>query len=428
MGFYTDTQDASTPTNRLKYFEGTVTYNTKLYRMQNGSGEINGRWKGGQQSPNRNYRMGLWAYRFSLKNPAVSIGEYDLFPNKEGLSTSFLAVTGSDYQPEIVKNLDLIVLLNGIQDNGSGTITGSASSIISQPQHIAKLLSLEWNGSSWTGGNFDSSTYSATHFSHSNTGANYYRLVGGVTSGTAQRNRLLAAIGQELQVFFARVNGTNDFAMYSLGVSANPVAQITDKDIIDLSVGITDKSGVVNIAKASFYKDLTRPDFIETVSQGGENNYANFLELRYDDGGLGQAISAKSKQLYGENELGKKTYDWISDTISMRNTLKAIMGINQAPPVFVEMDIPLIKFSALKLYDIVTITTPQLPMFEGANTRGYRPIYNTNEQILADTDNETFHGYSYRASIISIKYDLMQRALPIINLRLRLLLNEGDPT
>lgn len=401
-----------------------VTFNVKQTKQQLGiSTETSDFWEDGTVATEE-IALQLYACIYTDNGtPPVSV--YAL-PN--GLATSYFTLThdNANFTAPDMSGLDFIFEIDGIEDDSSGTITGVANQLITLPHHVARLLTYNYNGTNWVNNIYDSSTYSGTHTRLSATGY-YSRSVAGASNGVVRARQLLNDVMNEHACYLTKVNTTNKLALYAWGTQQAIAFNIYDIDILDFRYTVADRSTIVNVARGSYYKKLTSLNERRVLAQGGEKSYSGYLEYRYNDASLGQAISANSYTLFSDNENIKDTYNYVADAITMRNILHGILSRNQLPSELVEVTLPLHKFSTLKLWDVVKIITSQLPQTGGTNPDPLPSVYNAGEEIIYNTDDQLVLAKPYRGQVLKLDYDL-SRDVPSVTVLINLLINKADPT
>jgi hypothetical protein len=411
---------------RVAYREGNLGVDTerKTIKQKKGIESENGEWINSTPAFQEKLALELYACTYTDNGtPPVSV-----YALANGLATSYFTLThdNANFTAPDMSSLDFIFEIDGIEDDSSGTITGVANQLITLPHHVAELLTYNYDGSNWVNNIYDSSTYSGTHTRLSATGY-YSRSVAGASNGVVRARQLLNDVMNEHACYLTKVNTTNKLALYAWGTQQAIAFTIYDIDILDFRYTVADRSTIVNVARGSYYKKLTSLNERRVLAQGGEKSYSGYLEYRYNDASLGQAISANSYTLFSDNENIKDTYNYVADATTMRNVLHGILSRNQLPSELVEVTLPLHKFSTLKLWDVVKVITSQLPQTGGTNPDPLPSVYNAGEEIIYNTDDQLVLAKPYRGQVLKLDYDL-SRDVPSVTVLINLLINKADPT
>ena len=112
--------------------------------------------------------------------------------------------TVSGYDATDLTKLDCVFTIEGLNDDGSGTITGTPGTTLTNPIHALKLLSME-PGAPWATPVLDADAFSASHAVF-NAGNNYYRELSGSTEGRQNRTTIMVSIARDTAVRVALVN------------------------------------------------------------------------------------------------------------------------------------------------------------------------------------------------------------------------------
>ncbi len=379
-----------------------------------------------QTSSSDSYIYGFYGLKFT--DTAYSAGNslglgYASFEISQ--NTTPATYTNAYVNPD-VSNLDFIVEIDGILDDSRGTITGSASSIITAPHYIAELLTLTWNGTVWS---TSVAAANDTHKALTTTTHPFYRKVTGRTDGRISVKELLQSIAWETCCTIVH-NGQSAgtyLKVYAYGTTETVQATFSDDDIVISSLEIQGRESVINRCQIAYKRLLTNADFVEYISQGGDRNYSGFLDMYYNDGGAGEAISADSYALYGERVLAENRLNWIGDETSAKGVAKCILTDCEQPKAYARFSVPYWKASELTLMDLIALHSAQLPSFYGTTTDAELPTYGGYEvDILAGRDFRRFKRYKGR--IVGLQYYFSEGGATRAEITAQLLTNQFDPS
>ena len=348
-----------------------------------------------------------------------------------GVSEVLLTSDGSVTAIPTLSDIDILLKVDGLQDDGSGTITGSANAIINEPHELFKLLTSSYNGSTWSVGNFDTSKYSGTHGQFNDSTEPYYRQLSGHATGEITLEQLARVICEDSQCKLVKFSASsNDIGLYAIGTNIASSALITDDDIIELQYETRDLKSVVNDARISYNPSLTNFQPIDAFQQRRERGYESFKHLGYNDSGTGQHISAVSEDLFGIRELQDTRNNWINNEAQIENIARLILSKSDLPSEDVRLTLPYQKYNTLEPYDVVSIASPELPTFYGAFQDPDKYNFTTggtqNQEVTTTNPGRNLRAKEYRAQIYEIRYNFKEQ--PTMEIRCKLLIHPNDPT
>lgn len=352
--------------------------------------------------------------------------------NSEGKGHSVFEVTqaSSGYADRDVPDisaLDFIVAISGLVDDGSGTITGTPSSRLNTTKEAIALLSREWNGSTWAdSGKFDFSAYSDTHTVAETTTHTYYRTPNGATIGEVTFERWLTEICRNTACRpVLQRDGT--IGIYYWGATLATSLVLTQENSKIVRVTTLDSSYVVNRVKFGYQRDLGQLNGARVLTEDNSGDYAKTIEWYSGAHATATSLIGDSETLYGKRTAATVNYDWISDQISAELLTRFLLSTYNAPPVYVDIEVPLSEISGIELMNVVEIKHPALPCFFGSSPNTQQPHYNGTEADVLNGFNLT-RAKRYRAQIEGITTDFSEDMIPTATLTTRLLLNRKDPT
>ena len=324
-----------------------------------------------------------------------------------------------------LSTLDFVIKCDGLKDDSSGTITGTPNAVLKSPQHIAEVLCYDWNGSAWVAGKFLDTHHSATH-SVLSSGLNT-RVIGGYTQGLNTRTQILAEIARSsASKITMNQNATQPLGFWAWGTRTEETIWLDEEDFSLLSHEILGTETVINTVEM-YYAQQVKP--IAPLLRNGYPIFANGTgQFRSYAGRIYSTGTAYPSYLaFGERRNAALNYDYIQDSITANNIANFLVKYYEFPHQYAEIDIPYNKFKALKIMDVIGISSTKLPTFFGTTPSATMPTY------AGDATNIT-EGYQfrrakiYRAMIESRRVIFDQDDQPRLRLRLRLITNAGDPS
>lgn len=389
-------------------------------------------------------------YRWYLYNGALSLGNstrnwvkasatrtdtdpvYDLYGCKftdsasstgatsDGLGYASFEVTqntsiGSDYGTPDLTKVDWIASINGIKDDGSGTITGSASSLLTQPKHVANLLDRTWNGSAWVAGQIDFTLLTGTH--NSNT------TIRGSTNGRTSAGQALSDICKNSASRIALINGASkQLEFFQYGTTLATTAVITDEEATILSVEQRGIESIVNRLTIYYDRRFRDLDFTTGSSQGQFKNYAKTLDWYSSLNPLTTYYSAASYALYGNKAQAESALDYFADSTSAQWLAQFMLGNGAFPHWYAQIEVPFFKYRTLECLNVIEILHPDLPAYFGSSANAKLPTY-TGTDVEATSGHYFKRAVRYRAQIEAKEFIFNAGGISRLRLDCRLLTN-----
>lgn len=372
-------------------------------------------------------KLGFYVAKFT--ETIVPISDYW---DQEGRGQSLFEVSQYGTSTQLDK-LDFIVTVNGITDDGSGTITGSAGSVIETPLHVAKLLTREWDSgtSAWVDGVLDTSKLTSSHTHINNTSSRYYRKLSGAAIGRVLLDALLGALMKESCAKMCLVNSTtsNKFlGIYGWGSNLTAVATITDEDAEISSIEQRGTESLVNRVQAYYDKSILNLSVENVLTNGALAIYGGMANWYSGANTNATSYTQRSESIYGKRYLNTTSWDWINDATSAEHVAEYILASFAKPQIYVELRVPLQQYRTLEIMDVVEIAHPDLPSFYGTSADARNMHYQGSEA-------DVLKGFPlkrtkrYRAQIEGRQIDYNFGEVPELKLSVRLLLNyPKDPT
>lgn len=323
-----------------------------------------------------------------------------------------------------IDELDIVVSVNGLKDDGSGTITGSASSVLTTAKHAIRALDREYNGSAWTGGRFDWTKLSGYH-------ALGNRIIKGRTTGRTLLPDFISAICKSSASKIVQTNSSTPLAFYAWGTTSSPTVRLSQEDTVVLGVDQRGPETIINRLGLLYDKRVRDTDIVGIRTQDGRTDYAGYLNWRYSTNALTTTLSTRSQSLYGDRVLSGPEHEWAADSATAEELAKYYLSVFAFPSVYVSVEVPYLKYSTLEIMDVILIVTPELPGYFGTASSAPLPTYGTGSQDEVDLllGNYLVRANEYRAQIEGKEFILGETDYPRLKLDLKLLLNyPADPT
>lgn len=329
-------------------------------------------------------------------------------------------------QPDLT-SLDWVISIDGIKDDSSGNISGSANALLEYPHHQIELLSWTWSGSSWgASSDWDFSAYSASHAVFA--GGHYYeRKTSGATTGLVTAENLIIELCKNAA---CRVGYTN---AGKLGVWAWGLRE-TNQMLVSSDVGnvvsfeTLDQSNLINLARMAYGPQIINGNFVQSVAQGFSGEFSGFLFWDNGTNALSTELIAQSQTNFGKRELLDTSYRFINSSTHAELLARFLLSRYSLPAQYIELEVAFADGDGLKILDVLEIQSPELPAYYGTSY---------------DADPSHYEGYpadpglgevltraqTYRAQIEGRAIELFNGRGPTLIFRCKLLLNYSkDPT
>lgn len=362
--------------------------------------------------------------------------------DNEGLGYSRFQITQrasiTNYTSPDLSTLDLVVAINGIKDDGSGTVTGSAGAVIKSPRHVARLLLMQWDGSSWANSLLSTTKYDTQNDAVESSTNALYRTVAGATRGRTGLDSLLNEVCRSVACRLVRHNGTTQqLALWPWG-NAETNAQLESVDVVLTDENSTldevmggDRSNIVNSFDVLYDRGFIYTDITRTASEGGAKEYRGVLPWTPTTYHEGVQLGAQSYALYGFRDLGVETFNYINTDAAAKIVARYMNAIFNFPSKIARMDlIDFWEFRALDLMDVVYILHPDLPSYYGTDPNAKEPVTDDGDPHFLADGKRLVQAKRYRGIVegSQINWNLNDSGLLTRSLNIRLLTNENDPT
>lgn len=418
------TVDASETVGSVQFLHDTSTTVPLIRYQTTGSGD-----NGVEAVWNKTSSTGARKIYFQLRGVAATTAAEAGGPYNDTNGFSYdlvtLKIAAAAYTNQELPNLeglDLVFEANGIKDNGSGTLTGSASAVLEKPQHILKLLNYEWNGSTWA---LNTNKWSTTD--HYSTWTNAYTtsFVSRVIAGRTEGRQILQTLIEQLMKNSASrlaLRADGKLALWGFGTEQTAAANIPQEDIRVISVKTEGPESVINKLFAYYEKIYTNPDVDLKAAQNDLKDYGSTLDWLSTTNSLTSLLSTQSKALFGDRLLADNKFDWVCDSTSMEHVAYSYLSRFAFPAVNVEIEVPFDKYYALELLDVIKIQSPNLPAYYGAwpDTNPYMQL---GQVVNWKLGHYTARAETYRAQIEGRKIKINPNNVPSLVLTCELLLN-----
>lgn len=379
-----------------------------------------GEWKIGTAS--RQLDFLAYGVKFS-DNPDSSAS----LVNSEGLGHSYFeltqrtAITGIN-NPDLTR-LEFIIATDGLKDDSSGTVTGSADLLITKVHHAVSLLSQEWDGSAWSASAFwDFSAYSSL-FDAS-------RTISGYTTSEVSFSDWLRDICRNTACkVVLRKNGK--LGLYTYGSNQTSAATFTQENSKVIRSTQLDASYVVNRITIAHAKQLLDFNAQNIPTEGVSTDYTEVLKWNKNTSFDVATLVGNSEELYGPRELANTLYDWLAERTASQNVPAVLaqyfLNKYSEPPIYAVIEVPFSYYEDLEPQLMVKIKHPSLPTYKGSSPNTTLPHFE-GDLIEPSGGYVLTRAQTYHGQIEAMEINFNGDSVPSLELTCRLITNPNDPT
>ena len=365
---------------------------------------------------------------------AVEIDDYNPYGSSVDNTAAWVQIYQDAIDVEVpsLTGLDLIFEVNGLKDDSSGTVTGVANQLIESPQHATELLTKQFNGTTYTGGQFGSE-HSATWTQVNSASSTYFRELSGKTTGSTKLSQFLEQICRASACRITmHPSASTPMGFWAWG-STQTVADYINQDECEvLNAEILGTESVINAVEMFYAEKLVGLDYVTGSALGEFKTFsARFNSLDSTQSYYDQCnrFSSISRTIFGNLYLDSRTQQWIGDATSAKNLALSLLARFAFPSVYYDIELPYQRFKSLKLLDVIILTHPKVAAFFGTTPSASDAVYVAGG---VDVDLSTgFHwarANSSRFQIEGLSTIFDSENTPRIRASVRLLNNPNDPT
>lgn len=368
----------------------------------------------------------LFRFRFLAMKYADTAAPSSNEINASGWAHSYFtlteSVTDTGWEEPDISTLDIVLGINGLLDDSSGTVTGSASSAITTAADAINVLQREWDGSTWTdSGDWDFSAYSDTHG-----GGIYPRTIRGATIGNVTFEQFIRELAaNSASRIVTQKDGT--LAVFSWG-SPLTVAEVFDQENSKLtSWALLDPSYVLNRVVVAGYPSIVDLDSRDIAIEGIPQQFQLVSDWGNSGDAGAEALTQNSRKLYGERINSDQTFNWVGDDDSAL-AIQNFYFINYSePPQYVSLETSIDIIAGLEPLYKVQIKDPNLPAFYGTSPNAKLPSVD-GEEIDPTGGYTLTRAERYDALVEAFYIDFVDDEIPRTIITARLITHEADPT
>jgi hypothetical protein len=324
---------------------------------------------------------------FEIFGAASSGSVSGLAANNKGFGASTVTIARRNQPAPDLRELEFVVKTDGLKDDSSGTITGSANQLITNPKDAIKLLYYKQNGDSLSGFNFlrsESSVNSA--FGNS--------IIKGSTSSEVTYRSLIADI---LFCFASKLypSNTGGYNLWSYGTDISEDYELSEADCVITDIVTLGKGSIINSVTINYDRRGIPLSNQETQRDRNLRNYrkSQLFEFGTDETG---SIAFGSESLYTKEELNSisENIDWAFTDANARRLARYFLSTKTEELLILNIAVPALKnnFSNIKCGDIIRISHIDLPYDFGTAADGYEKL----PSYLGDVNESFLFGEPWR--------------------------------
>lgn len=340
------------------------------------------------------------------------------------------AASQTDPDPTL---LDLIVGVNGLEDNAGGDVTGSVGARIEVAPYICQLMDYAWDGFGWAAlGDFDGTLYGTSWDSFTNSANLNYREIDGRFEGRTFAADVIERVCEQSACRVGkRMNtpGSGQWGVWAWGgASAAASTVLTDENSRILNWTQRGVETIVNNINFRYYKAARDLGSSLNSISGDQAWYGLALKKDYTTDAESESLARLSTLIYGNRTHKITGYDLLQMSKSAGIIARFLMATFAYPHVFTEIAVPFFENRTLELFDIVEILHPDLPGYFGTATKSQSVEYDGTE---VDLLNGLYlkRAQRYRGQIEGKQIDYSSGRAPQLILSCRVLTNyPNDPT
>lgn len=331
--------------------------------------------------------------------------------------------------PDISK-LEWVVEVNGLKDDGSGSVSGTPGTLFTRPDQAIFALSYEWGGSSFSAsGDWYSPGASSPY-------TNPSRSVGGALEGEVFFED---AVRQICENSASRVYQRNDgyLVVYAWGSHLDLSLRLGPHECRVENWTVLDPSNVINSVRMSYAHSLIYFNELRAAIDDIPGDYTGYLTLNSTDV-QGAVILGTSETLYGKRYLDNSVFPLINDSTSARSVAISYLAQFRHPPVYCDVIVPYDPVYSygpnfdpatdLQPLEVIEVTHPEFPAYFGSSYSSKLPDY-SGTLVEVNSGYDYMRAETYRMQIESRAIEFSTGSAPVIRWRCRVLTNAPyDPT
>ena len=342
----------------------------------------------GDASPQGNYIPRIKIY--CLKLTDTTTPHTSARDEANGLATSYIKVErdSSNFSDPDIQDLQMQVKIDGLRDDSSGSITGTAYQLLVSAHHIVELLcAWDWNGTSWVdSGRFDASFQSDSHDQLTLAGSGYPRIITGSTTNRMTNSQVISEICRNNACWLVHIPSTGKLGLYAWGLPVDTTEVLTDADIQLQEFYAEFDGAILNDIKVNYNKKVINVSFNEFVRifyKTRSNSQTYVLNHSNNSALLGESFDT-----FGVRDLRDNIFNFIGDAVSAESVANFLARTYDFPAEFSNIVVLHNQYPDLKPFDVVALTSSKLPSDIGTNSNPNKLSYLDPKYCLTFSGNQ----------------------------------------
>ena len=396
--------------------------NTTMYRLEKASGP-GGESVWGENTTAAQPYFAL--YGLATTDTATGSGV-----DRNGLGYSKVALTQktapTNYTAPDLDDLSLILEIDGLADDSSGTLTGTSNQRIEYIDNVLQLLQYEYNGSTWVDNlKWDFAEYASTYV-EIRSGLRY-REVDGATRGRVSFEGLVGDICSNQATRIVMLNN-GKFAPYCWGEEQATAKVLTDDEVKIKTVNWLGTETVVNSATINYGRRIIDADVSDAAAEGQFSEYESSVRWEDDTSTETAELTGQSRTIYGVRELAQTNYPWVAEDTTAEAMARHFLGVYRHSHIYVTLETPLVYNTDLEIMDVIELVSPEMSAYLGSAGNAGLPYYDDDEVDLI-LGHHWKRAQRYRVQIEGKSISWSANTYPVLYLTCRVLNNyPHDPT
>lgn len=360
----------------------------------------------------------------------------------DGLGYSTFTVTSpaasSGQEKPDTTNIEWLLEVNGIEDDGGGTLSGTPNLVLEQPDHIIKLLDYQWDGvgtSTWSATNkLDTTIFDDTFPTSFGASAPYQRKIAGTSKGQGVLVDLLTDICRNSACRLAPTR-SGFLTLWAYGYRDTERFDIPQEHIRAVGFKIRGADTVINRVRFQYNRDyIVLATRFVSQNRTVINFRSEMSSVSIDTINLGTSgttfakLSTDSKSLFGQRYLYDDKYEMISDSTTANNVAHFLLSRYQYPETVATFDVPYLPYRGIKNLDIIKFRSAEFPGNSGSSPVA-RDITLGGTVIDPTLGEELVKAKTYRGQVESVTIQNVTGRSPSLRLEVRIIHDfSGDHT
>lgn len=320
-------------------------------------------------------------------------------------------------------DLKWVVKLNGLIDDGSGTITGTVNAPIDDPYEVTRFLLRDQLSY------LDTTTFDAANVVRTIAP----RSISGYSKGRVSNEQMLSEILKETACkLVPRNNGlsTKAWALYPYGFRSSSVRYLSEQQVRLIGYKQFGRDSVVNKIDIA-YGESAIPQETSALQSGQPQRFTKFKTYDNTTGGDFTAWTTQSVANFGTrpNNNGWTTLSWVDDDATAQFYAQYLIQSYSQPKTIVELELPFFEadYRTIQCMDIIELSHPDMPATFGTTPDSLTPLPVYSGAVV-ETANFGFplrQAQSYRLQVYSrqVIFNIGSNKAPVLRIACKVLNN-----